>query len=182
MTEPATFDARAFRDALGCFATGVTIVTTKERNGTPVGMTVNSFTSVSLDPPLVLFSLRKSAYSLPAFTEAERFAVHVLAAGQGALSNRFATASAEKWEGVAHEHSEEGCVVLGGGLATFECARHAVVDGGDHLIFLGRVLRFRHAAGEPLLFMRGAYRSLAATAEEQAGRAPLTCFDPWFGG
>lgn len=181
MTEP-NFDARGFRNALGCFATGVTIVTTRGSGGAPVGMTVNSFSSVSLDPPLILFSLRKAAYSLSAFTAAERFAVHVLAAGQGALSNRFAMASAEKWEGVDHEHSEHGCVVIKGGLATFECARHNVVDGGDHLIFLGRVLRFRHAEGEPLLFMRGAYRNLAATEDEQASRAPLTCFDPWFGG
>ena len=96
------FDQRAFRDALGAFATGVTVITTLTDGGALVGMTANSFGSVSLDPPLVSFCVRKAAFSLPAFASAARFAVNVLGAAQVELSNRFALPSAERWNGVAH--------------------------------------------------------------------------------
>jgi len=154
-------DGREFRDALGWFATGVTVITTRGADGDLVGFTANSFTSVSLDPPLVLFSLNRQAGCLPIFEGCAHFAVNILAEHQAALSSRFATASHEKWHGVAIDTWEGGCPILADALANFECAVHAVHDGGDHRIFLGRVLRMRSSeAGKPLLFSRGAYRLL----------------------
>jgi flavin reductase (DIM6/NTAB) family NADH-FMN oxidoreductase RutF len=187
-TRPAC-DQRAFRDALGCFATGVTIIAATAPDGTPVGMTANSFSSVSLQPPLILFSIRRAAHSLAAFQSASRFAVNVLAAAQMALSDRFATPGAEKWGGVDYELGEGGSILITGSLASFECAPHKTVDGGDHIIFIARVLRFRRAfEGDPLLYYRSAYRGLAPSRgasppfEDRWVTPPLTCFDPWFGG
>lgn len=151
---------RAFREALGCFATGVTVITTCDAAGELVGFTANSFTSVSLDPPLVLFNLNRQANSLPVFEGCAHFAVNVLAEHQADLSSRFASAAHDKWHGIAFELGAEGCPILDGALAVLECAVHAVHDGGDHRIFIGRVLRMRAAEGRPLLFCRGAYRRL----------------------
>jgi flavin reductase (DIM6/NTAB) family NADH-FMN oxidoreductase RutF len=154
-------EGRAFRDALGWFATGVTIITTRGPAGELVGFTANSFTSVSLEPPLVLFSLNRGANCLGAFESASHFAINVLAEGQTALSSRFASPAGAKWDGVAVARGIDGCPILGGTLAVFECAAEAVHDGGDHRVFIGRVLRMRAAAdGRPLLFSRGAYRAL----------------------
>jgi flavin reductase (DIM6/NTAB) family NADH-FMN oxidoreductase RutF len=162
MTSPApALDTRAFRDALGWFATGVTIVTTRGPNGELVGFTANSFTSVSLDPPLVLFNLNRRANCLSIFEGCAHFAINVLAAHQTELSSRFAGSAHDKWHDVAMRLSPDGCPLLDGALASFECAVHAIHDGGDHRIFLGRVLRIAAAAdGKPLLFSRGQYRSL----------------------
>ena len=182
------FDARTFRQALGWFATGVTIITTICPDGTPVGVTANSFSSVSLDPPLVLFSLARKAFSLAAFQESGRFAVNVLSGEQALLSNRFATASSDKWRDVDFERGESGCPIIGGALASFDCTIHATCDGGDHLIIVGRVLRLRQALqGDPLLFCRGSYRHLAPISVEYERRdgpipAPLSGLDPWFSG
>jgi flavin reductase (DIM6/NTAB) family NADH-FMN oxidoreductase RutF len=159
--EMTALDGREFRDALGWFATGVTVITTRSPEGDLVGFTANSFSSVSLDPPLVLFSLNRQAGCLSIFEGCAHFAVNILAEHQAALSSRFATASHDKWQGVAIETWEGGCPILADALANFECAVHAVHDGGDHRIFVGRVLRMRSSGtGKPLLFSRGAYRLL----------------------
>jgi flavin reductase (DIM6/NTAB) family NADH-FMN oxidoreductase RutF len=170
-------NGREFRDALGWFATGVTVITTRSPEGDLVGFTANSFTSVSLDPPLVLFSLNRQASCLPIFEGSAHFAVNILAEHQAAVSSRFATASHEKWHGVVVETWEGGCPILADALANFECAVHAMHDGGDHLIFVGRVLRMRSSGtGRPLLFSRGAYRLLGEElgAPEEAAAASST--------
>jgi len=160
-----TFDQRAFRDALGHFATGVTVVTAPHPDGDPVAMTVSSFNAVSLDPPLVLFSVKRTALSLPVLLGARHFAISVLRGDQSDLSSRFAHAQGAKWAGLEPRRGATGCPLAGDGLATFECAPHAVHDGGDHLIVVGRVLNFEVATGgEPLIFFRGAYHAIAAQA------------------
>jgi flavin reductase (DIM6/NTAB) family NADH-FMN oxidoreductase RutF len=154
-------DSRAFRDALGWFATGVTVITTRSDVGDLVGFTANSFSSVSLDPPLVLFSLNRQAQSLAIFEACAHFAVNILAEDQKLISSRFATASHDKWDGVGFTIGEAGCPLLDGAVAVLECAVHDMHDGGDHRIFIGRVLRLRAANdAKPLLFCRGSYREL----------------------
>jgi flavin reductase (DIM6/NTAB) family NADH-FMN oxidoreductase RutF len=152
------FDPRDFRNALGNFATGVTIVTARSRSGEPLGLTANSFNSVSLDPPLVLFSLNRQAYSLKSFEEAGNFAINVLRDDQQDISQVFAQAATDKWQGLAFETWESGAPIFSHALAVFDCSTHAVHDGGDHLIFIGRVQRFMHDPdGRPLLYFRGNY-------------------------
>jgi flavin reductase (DIM6/NTAB) family NADH-FMN oxidoreductase RutF len=188
--EAVAFDRRSFRDALSTFPTGVTVVTTMTADRELVGITANSFSSVSLDPPLVSFSLARRAFSMQAFVAAEAFAVSVLAFDQGAISNRFAVSSDRKWEGANYVIAANGCPIIAGALASFECAPHAQFDGGDHVIFVGRVTRFeRLATGEPLVFSRGSYRTLAPSAEfpdYSSGGAkvlpPINGFDPWTSG
>ena len=170
-------NGREFRDALGWFATGITVITTRSPEGDLIGFTANSFTSVSLDPPLVLFSLNRQASCLPIFEGCAHFAVNILAEHQAALSSRFATASHEKWHGVTVEIWEDGCPILADALANFECAVHAIHDGGDHRIFVGRVLRMRSSGtGQPLLFSRGVYRLLGGElgAPDEAAAASST--------
>lgn len=157
-----SIDRRAFRNALGCFATGITVVTAVSRESGMIGVTANSFNSVSLDPPLVLFSLDRRAYSLPIFHEAGQFAVNVLSAEQRHLAAIFAAPLIDKWDGVDYELWDTGCPILREALASFECKTQHIYDGGDHLIFVGRVRKMRwDASGEPLLYFRGAYRALA---------------------
>ena len=150
-------DPRELRRALGRFATGVTVVTTVGETGEPVGLTANSFSSVSLDPPLILWSLGNTATSLPAFMQAEWFAVNVLGSHQHHLSNRFATQGGEKYEGVDYEVGLGGCPVLLDSLACFECTVFDRVAAGDHTIFLGKVERLTHREGVPLLYSSGRY-------------------------
>lgn len=162
---PPAFDARAFRQALSHFATGIAIVTARGEGEEAIGMTMTSFNSVSLDPPLVLFSVARSAYSLPAMQAAKSFTVNVLEDAQQHLSDRFARASTDKWADVAHRPGAHGAPVIEGSLAHFECAPWASHDGGDHVIFLARVLDFSVAPeGEPLIFFRGRYHRLAGAA------------------
>jgi flavin reductase (DIM6/NTAB) family NADH-FMN oxidoreductase RutF len=155
MSTPLPDQARALRDALGAYATGVTVVTAMTPAG-PVGITANSFTSVSLDPPLVLWcpALRSARY--PAFAEAAHYAIHVLAADQLEVCRRFARSGAH-FDGVDYALSPEGQPVLPGSLARFDCAAVARHDGGDHAILLGRVLRHETRPGDPLLFWGGRY-------------------------
>jgi flavin reductase (DIM6/NTAB) family NADH-FMN oxidoreductase RutF len=154
-------DQRAFRDVLGCFATGVTIVTTLDPEGRLLGITANSFSSVSLDPPLVLFSLARKAYSFEAFRRSRHFAVNVLAADQSELSDTFARALADKWAGVAFEVWDTDCPIITGALAQFECRTVSSHDGGDHVVFIGAVERMAHdPAKTPLLYYKGRYREL----------------------
>lgn len=160
------FDARAFRAALGCFATGVCVASTRDPDGRPVGVTVNSFTSVSLDPPLVLFCLDRSAESLRAFMSASGFALTVLAEEQQSVSANFAQrALPERWEGVAlHGEDDDApaAPTIAGGLAALDCDMHAIHDGGDHVILVGRVRRlWSRPDGRPLLYFRGGYARLA---------------------
>ncbi|HYH20865.1 MAG TPA: flavin reductase family protein [Azospirillum sp.] len=151
---------RALRDAYGRYATGVAIVTTLDPVGTPVGLTVNSFASVSLDPPLVLWSLMRGSASLDVFRDAGRFAVNVLTEEQRALSDRFAARVADRFAGIAWEPGLGGLPLLPGCLARFECTGHSHVEAGDHVVFLGRVHRFEHRDGTPLLFFASRYAEL----------------------
>jgi flavin reductase (DIM6/NTAB) family NADH-FMN oxidoreductase RutF len=146
---------REFRDALGRFATGVTVVTTITDEG-PVGITANSFSSVSLDPPIVLWSIGRHSRRFPAFERCERFAVHVLGADQIDLSRRFAR-SGDAFTGLEHDRNEHGVPLLRGCLSRFECERFAAHDGGDHVIMVARVNAASLANGEPLLFAAGGY-------------------------
>ncbi len=156
-----TFDSIAFRKALGSFATGVAVVTARDSSGDNRGITVNSFSSVSLDPPLILFCLDKVAMSYDAFCESEQFAINVLREEQHELSVRFATATADKWDGVAFDLWSGDLPVLRGCLASLGCRREALYEGGDHVIVLGRVEQL-HAAGEgdPLVYFKSDYRTI----------------------
>ncbi|WP_081847966.1 flavin reductase family protein [Microbulbifer sp. HZ11] len=153
--------ARALRDTLGQFATGVTVVTTLDAAGQPVGMTVNSFNSVSLDPALILWSIDRGSLSYSAFTECERFVVHVLKGDQQHVSNLFAGRGADKFGQVKWHRGAEGIPQLDDCAALFHCRRAQNIAGGDHTILLGEVLEFSAAGGEPLVFHRGRYRALA---------------------
>ncbi len=153
----APIDVRAFRNALGSFTTGVTVVTTRDKAGHDVGLTANSFNSVSLDPPLVLWSLAKSSNSLPAFMEAEHFGVHVLAADQEPLSNLFAKRGADKFGALDVRRGHGGIPLLDGCAARFECRTAYRYAGGDHEIFVGEVVLFEHFGRAPLVYHNGRY-------------------------
>jgi flavin reductase (DIM6/NTAB) family NADH-FMN oxidoreductase RutF len=154
-------DARTLRDAMGCFATGVTIVTARSEDGTPIGLTANSFTSVSLDPPLLLVCIANKAGSAPVLRDAGHFAVNVLQIGQQPTSNRFAGKGEDRFAATPWEEGESGLPVLTGSLGIFECRQHAVHEAGDHFILIGHVLRARfEPRRDPLLYFRGKYRRL----------------------
>lgn len=154
-------DARTFRDALGCFATGVTVVTAIGQDEQPIGLTANSFTSVSLDPPLLLVCIANNAGSAPALREAGRFAVNVLQIGQQPTSNRFAGKGEDRFANTPWEMGEFGTPVLTGSLGSFECESQDIHDGGDHFILVGRVLKaIFEPRRDPLLYFRGKYRKL----------------------
>jgi flavin reductase (DIM6/NTAB) family NADH-FMN oxidoreductase RutF len=151
-------DPLLFRGALGLFATGVTIVTASHSKAGLIGITANSFNSVSLDPPLVLFSVANTARSLRSFLEAPGFAVNVLRKDQKRLSTRFARQGIDKWAGVDYEPGRFGAPLLPGTMAAFDCLHYAQYEGGDHLIIVGRVVAMEHdVEGDPLLFYRGRY-------------------------
>lgn len=152
---PDAAHARALRDALGRFATGVTVITIAGPDG-PMGFTANSFASVSLDPALVLWSPAKSSLRYPYFAAAQHYAIHILGVAQLDLGARFARGGAG-FAGLAYQTSPEGVPVVPDTLARFECHQHATHDGGDHLIIVGRVLRFTLTDGAPLVFSQGAY-------------------------
>jgi 4-hydroxyphenylacetate 3-hydroxylase, reductase component len=154
------FDARALRTALGAFATGVTIVSCRGTNGKPVGLTVNSFNALSLDPPLVLWSLRVSSPSVAAFDAADHFAVHVLGEAQVELSRRFASPVASKFDEGSWHEGVGGVPLLIGCAASFECERVSRQDAGDHHLYIGRVLRLQSQPVPPLVYHRGHYHLL----------------------
>lgn len=156
---PEADNHRAYRNALGSFTTGVTVVTAMTADG-PIGMTVNSFASVSLDPPLVLWSPAKSSSRYGAFTGARHFAIHVLSADQDHLSAAF-TRGGSGFGGIDVRFNDEGVPVLPGTLARFECAEQAQHDAGDHTIIIGKVLRVAHRQGEPLCFSGGRFGRFA---------------------
>ncbi|MBV2359902.1 flavin reductase family protein [Thalassococcus sp. CAU 1522] len=153
--DPSTRDSRAFRDALGRFGTGVTVVTCATRAG-PLGITANSFASVSLDPPLVLWSPAKSSTRYPFFMAADNFAVHVMGAEQAHICSGFARRG-DAFDGLDWETGPNGVPLINNCLSRFECTQHAVHDGGDHSIVVARVTRVSTRAGTPLLFFGGQY-------------------------
>jgi len=155
-------DKRTLRNAFGRFATGVTVITTVDRAGVPVGLTANSFSSLSLDPALVLWSIDKGSSCIDAFKEAEGFVIHVLADDQADLSKRFARlATEERVQGLDFKLNKRGIPVLEGSCARFECRTAATHEGGDHLILVGEVEALETSDRDPLLFWGGQYRALA---------------------
>ncbi len=154
------FSSGDFRNALGSFTTGVTVVTTKGVDGADTGLTANSFNSVSLDPPMILWSLAKSSLSLPAFTAAKHFAVHILASEQQMISARFAKRGADKFAELDIERGPDDIPLLPDCAARFVCETAYRYEGGDHIIFVGRVVRFDHWDRSPLLFHSGQYGRL----------------------
>ena len=166
--EGETVDPRELRNALGRFATGVTVVTTHTPSGKLEGLTANSFSALSLDPPLVLWSIRKAAPSLPGFLAAGGFAVNVLAADQKKLAAAFAAPAPDKFAHVPFAIGACGYPLLPGSIAVFECRTENTVEGGDHLIFIGRVLGASYRDGEPLLFSGGEYCVPARQAPQPA--------------
>jgi flavin reductase (DIM6/NTAB) family NADH-FMN oxidoreductase RutF len=156
-------DTTLFRQLLGSFPTGVAVITTRDTDGRPAGLTCNSFSSVSLEPPLVLFSLRKASRLLDTFTRAEGFAINILSQGQEALSGRFASSKIDdKFDGVPWQPGALGLPVLDERLASFECTTYACHEAGDHYIFIGEVKHMQGGGSEPaLVFYKGAYMMLA---------------------
>jgi flavin reductase (DIM6/NTAB) family NADH-FMN oxidoreductase RutF len=152
-----SFDSRQLRNVLGTFTTGVTIVTTQDAAGADYGVTANSFSSVSLDPPLVLWSQAYTSTSFPAFRDSEHFAVNVLADDQIAVSNHFAKSKGDKFAELEYSRGLGGVPVLTGTVAHFECVKVAAYPAGDHMIFLGRVERVSHSGRRPLAFSHGKY-------------------------
>lgn len=153
---PSPVCARSLRDALGSFATGVTVITATTPQGERIGLTANSFTSVSLDPPLVLWSLRKASVNLEAFRNASHFAVNVLSSRQKALCARFAgRVDGDRFDGVPLEPSRHDLPLLANSLAQFECSMHCAYEAGDHVMFLGKVEHFNRGQGDALIFSGG---------------------------
>jgi flavin reductase (DIM6/NTAB) family NADH-FMN oxidoreductase RutF len=148
------------RLALGRFVTGVTIVTCRDESGAPVGLTANSFNALSLDPPLVLWSLRQASSTIAAFTNASHFAINVLAADQVDLSRRFARPSSAKFDAGEWTDGQGGAPLLAGCVAVFECRRLSHHAAGDHVLFIGEVERIGGSADTPLVYHAGHYRTL----------------------
>lgn len=156
-------DTQGFRRALGSFATGVTIVTTRCAGGSMQGLTANSFNSVSLDPPLVLVSLARGLGCFEHFKSCPTFAINILAADQRDLSNRFASRGLDKWRTVDFDQGVLGVPLIKPRLAVFECRSYARYDGGDHEILLGEVIRFEvDDTARPLIYFRGNYNEIVA--------------------
>ena len=155
-----TADSGAYRRALSAFATGVTVVATRDRAGQVRSFTANSFSSVSLDPPLILVCQKKASPAAPVFARSAHFSVNVLTDAQKALSIACASREPQLKASAQKDFSEEAVPVVQDSLASFVCALHQVVDAGDHNILLGRVLRFRKGPGEPLGFFAGRYATL----------------------
>lgn len=154
------FDAREFRRALGAFPTGVAVVTTRAPSGAFVGLTINSFSSLSLEPPLVLWSLQRASPSLEAFDRARHFAVNVLSEEQVDLSRRFASQMPNKFSDLEVRAGLDGLPLLGGCAARFECRAAARHNGGDHVLFIGQVERFEYDPDRrPLVFYAGRYHA-----------------------
>lgn len=155
---PGPDTLRTLRDALGRFATGVTVITTQTEQG-PAGFTANSFASVSLDPALVLWSAARSATRYPIFSAAKAYSIHILAEDQAPLAARFSRGGAG-FDGLEITLSDDGSPVIPAALARFDCHQHSVHDGGDHLIIVGRVVHFALRSAPPLVFSQGRYVSV----------------------
>ena len=164
-SDQSKFDGRDLRRAFGNFATGVTIVTTREPDGAPCGFTANSFTSISIDPPLLLVSIGKAAHGCPVFMASQGFAVNILAREQRDLSNRFAAAGHDKFSGVEWHAGTTGSPILTDVVAWFDCTHHEQIDAGDHVILIGHIEDYAYHTQAPLGFCRGAYLSFGLTPE-----------------
>ncbi|MEO1303699.1 MAG: flavin reductase family protein [Pseudomonadota bacterium] len=157
-----SFDLRTFRDTLGLFVTGVTVITARDADGAPVGITANSFNSVSLDPPLILWSIGLNARSLDAFRQANAFAVHILRDDQAALSQRFATSGTNKFSGLSIETGLRDVPLLPDCAARLECSPYAKHPAGDHILFIAEVHRLASDPDAmPLVYHGGRYAELA---------------------
>lgn len=155
---PPPFLPEEFRAALGQFATGVTIVTARDADGRLIGLTANSFNSVSLSPPLVLWSLARQSSSMPGLLTATHYAINVLAADQRLLAERFARKGIDRFDGVAWQPGLTGAPVIDGAVAVFECSHHGQHEAGDHLIFVGQVAHCRRRLGAtPLVYHGGRF-------------------------
>lgn len=161
VSPPPMLDVRQLRRTLGMFATGIAVLTTRSPEHAPVGLTINSFNSVSLEPPLVVFSLARRLSLLPYFEEASHFGISLLAVEQSALSDRFAGPAQDRFAGVEWFPGPYGSPLLVGACAHFECRNAVRHDGGDHVLFLAEVHHHAAFAREPLVFFGGAYRKLA---------------------
>lgn len=168
-------DSQQFRSALGSFATGITIVTTRDKVGRDVGLTVNSFNSVSLDPPMVLWSLAKKSQTRQAFIQAGYFAVHILAADQSELATRFASRM-DRFSGLVLERGEKDIPLLQGCAARFQCKTVSRYEGGDHDIFVGEVVSFEHFDRPTLVFLGGRY-AVALEKPDLSGQGTTTSSD-----
>ena len=156
----SNIDPNGFRNALGSFPTGVTVITTKDADGNLYGVTANSFNSVSLDPPLVLWSIGKTSTSYQAFMDAEFWNVHILAADQQAASNNFASKGGDKFVDIDFLIAANGAPIVANCSAVMQCQTEHQYQGGDHIILVGRVLEFSDSGKEPLAFHRGRYASI----------------------
>jgi flavin reductase (DIM6/NTAB) family NADH-FMN oxidoreductase RutF len=157
-----TVDPRRLRSALGRYPTGVTVITTRTGGGKLEGMTANSFAAVSLDPPLVLWSIERRAASLPGFLDSGCFAINILSSDQSVLARHFAVPRMDKFEGIEFAAGIDGCPLLPDALASFECSIENTAEGGDHVIVIGRVRRAAYREGQPLIFSSGRYGTHAA--------------------
>ena len=160
-------DSRRFRNALGQFPTGVVVATARTAAGQLIGMTMSSFNSVSLDPPLILFSVLRQAHSFAVWQGIDRYAINVLNEEQEQVSNQFARSKGDKWEGISPLTGDTGVPMLPNAAVVFECETHARFDGGDHEIFVARVVAMHEHSvnrGRPLVFFEGCYRQLASAA------------------
>lgn len=160
MSTSTAFDSRTMRNVLGQFATGVTIITTRDPQGQPVGMTASSFNALSLEPPLVLWSIDRNTGCFNAFNQCSHFAVHILSEQQQSLSSRFAARGVDKFADLDLELGAGGTPLLTDYCARFECALEHQYEGGDHIIMVGRVLAMDSTEHPPLIFHRGRYASL----------------------
>lgn len=170
MSTPTPFDVRAFRSALGVFPTGVAVVTTRAADNSLVGLTINSFSSLSLDPPLVLWSLNSNSPSLSMFRDGSHFTVNILAQEQANLSQRFASRIPDKFAGIEFRTGAGGTPLIVDCAAWLECRTHSHQDAGDHILFIGEVERFERTDKKPLIFCGGKY----VFSEREADAAALT--------
>ena len=154
-------DPARFRQLLGRFATGVTVITAKDREGNPVGMTANTLVSVSLDPPLISVCIDHAADMHQTLGQSDQFTINILASDQEAISRRFAEQGTRRFEGIGFSRSDRGGIILDGVLAHLECERFAEYPAGDHSIYIGRVVGGKTSEGEPLLYYRGGYAGMA---------------------
>lgn len=168
--EPEGSDAAALRRTLGCFVTGVTVVTARGSDGAAYGFTANSFTSVSLDPPLVLVCVGDGVQGVEAFRACERFAVNILSDSQQALSRSFADDTPNRFPAADWRDGPHGSPILGDGLGWLECAAERRIDAGDHMILVGRVLAHERSNRRPLVYYRGGYSSLGSEGRRDDAR------------
>ncbi len=169
-------DAKQFRRALGQFATGVTVVTARSTEGRDVGLTANSFNAVSLDPPLVLWSVDKKSSTAADFLEADSFAVHILSLDDEHVSNQFTKSGIDRFAGMPVSRGIGGVPLLDCGVARFECQTEHRYDGGDHVVVVGRVVTYRTVEGPPLVFHNGGYCSLTTRAAPRTQAATIHKF------